>query len=423
MRPARARRGAVAVVVLVTVGLPFVTRLAVAGPAGPPPTPVPPNGSPSPFPQSLQTPQDATARPDLDVPVAYLADLDDGQAMFAKAPLARRPIASLTKIMTALLTLERTSLDDVVTITPEAVFGRDDFGASSSLGLRAGEKLTVRDLLYALMLQSSNDAAVALAIEVAGSEAAFVRLMNRRAATLGMDGTVFFSPNGLDDRGRSTALDLTRLVRVAYDTPGFAPIVATKFRTIPAPPGGKPRKIQNRNALLWLYPDAMGVKTGSTAGAGYCVVAVAERGGRRLISVVLGSGNEPFSEAATLFDYGFEAFEERTFVTAGQDLGTVAIRGGVVPVEAGAALEGLVPAEAGQAKRRIVVSPEAVFPPAADERIGTLKVTIPGVTVGAVPVVVSDVPAPPAAGDGPWWARASGAVVEGIGDVLRGIFG
>ena len=85
---------------------------------------MPPNGSPSPFPQSLQTPQDATARPDLDVPVAYLADLDDGQAMFAKAPLARRPIASLTKIMTALLTLERTSLDDVVTITPEAVFGR-----------------------------------------------------------------------------------------------------------------------------------------------------------------------------------------------------------------------------------------------------------------------------------------------------------
>ena len=77
------------------------------------------------------------------------------------------------------------------------------------------------------------------------------------------------------------------------------------------------------------------MKTGSTAGAGYCVVAVAERGGRRLISVVLGSGNEPFSEAATLFDYGFEAFEERTFVTAGQDLGTVAIRGGVVPVEAG----------------------------------------------------------------------------------------
>ena len=304
-----------------------------------------------------------------------------------------------------------------------AVFGRDDFGASSSLGLRAGEKLTVRDLLYALMLQSSNDAAVALAIEVAGSQAAFVRLMNRRAATLGMDGTVFFSPNGLDDRGRSTALDLTRLVRVAYDTPGFAPIVATKFRTIPAPPGGKPRRIQNRNALLWLYPGAIGVKTGSTAGAGYCVVAVAERGGRRLISVVLGSGNEPFSEAATLFDYGFEAFEERTFVTAGQDLGTVAIRGGVVPVKAGAALEGLVPTEAGQAKRRIVVSPDAVFPPAPDERIGTLKVTIPGVTIGAVPVVVSDVPAPPAAGDGPWWARASGAVVEGIGDVMRGIFG
>jgi hypothetical protein len=92
-------------------------------------------------------------------------------------------------------------------------------------------------------------------------------------------------------------------------------------------------------------------------------------------------------------------------------------------VKAGAALEGLVPTEAGQAKRRIMVSPDAVFPPAPDERIGTLKVTIPGVTVGAVPVVVGDVPAPPAAGDGPWWARAGGAIVEGIGDVVRGIFG
>ena len=112
------------------------------------------------------------------------------------------------------------------------------------------------------MLQSSNDAAVALAIAVSGSQERFVAAMNRRAEQLGMRATEFFSPNGLDDRGRSSARDLAIVVRAAYATPGFAPIVATKFKTIPAPKGTKPRHIQNRNALLWLYPGAIGVEDG-----------------------------------------------------------------------------------------------------------------------------------------------------------------
>ncbi len=274
------------------------------------------------------------------------------------------------------------------------------------------------------MLQSSNDAAVALAIHVSGSEQAFVGLMNRRAQRIGMKDTVYFSPNGLDDRGRSTAIDQLQLVRAAYDTPGFAPVVATKFRTIPAPKGSKPRKIQNRNALLWLYPGTLGVKTGFTAGAGYCLIAVAERGGRRTVAVILGSPNEPFSEAATLFDYGFSAFQTHTFLEAGQEMGIVPIRGGAVPVAAGRELAGLIPVDAVErAKRRIVISPNAVFPPVAGERVGTIKVTIPGLTVGAVPAVVAEVPAPPPAGDAPWWARAAGAVSGGVADALGGFFG
>jgi D-alanyl-D-alanine carboxypeptidase (penicillin-binding protein 5/6) len=401
-----------------------VITLASAEPSGPPPTPVPPNGSRSPFPQSLATPADATERPQSDVPVVLLVDLDDGQVLFAKAPEVQRPVASLTKVMTALIVLERLDLNDHVTVSPSAVFAPNDFGASSTLGLRAGEHRTVRELLYALLLQSSNDAAVALAIEVSGSEARFVSAMNRRAGQLGMRSTRFFSPNGLDDRGHSSAHDLAVLVRAAYETTGFAPIVATKFKTIPAPKGVKPRRIQNRNALLWLYPGAIGAKTGSTAGAGYCVIGVAERGGRRLMAIVLGSSKEPFSEAATLLDYGFQAFTQHTFVEAGQDVGTVAIRGGAVRGIADDSLTALVPTDqVDRAAERLVVARDAVFPPEQGQRIGILKITLPGISLGSVPVVVQQIPPPPPAGDGPWWVRATSAVGGALADVLGGLVG
>ncbi len=390
---------------------------------GPPPTPVPPNGSPSPFPQSLATPSDAVAEPRLDVPSAILADLDDGQLMFAKAPEARRPIASLTKLMTALLVLERRSLDDVVVVSPDAVFAHDDYGASSSLGLRAGERRTVRELLDGLLLGSANDAAVALSIDVAGSQRRFVALMNRRAQALGLRDTRFFSPNGLDDRGRSTARDLLVLTRAAYAIRGFGSIVASRVRTIPDP-NGRPRRIQNRNALLWLYSGAIGLKTGFTVGAGYCLIATAERGDRRLVAIVLGDRNEAFSEAATLLDHGFEGFQERTFVRAGEAIGVVRIRGGAVPVAADRAVRALVPtAQVERVRRRVTVAPKALFPPASGERVGTVKVMIPGVSLGSSPLVVSSVPPPPAAGDGPWWMRTVDAVAGGVAEVVGGLIG
>ena len=167
----------------------------------------------------------------------------------------------------------------------------------------------------------ANDAAVALAEHVSGSVDGFVRLMNRTADHLGMRDTRFYSPSGLDDRGRSTARDLITLTRADYAYPEFARIVRTKFFDVPSP-RGKARHIQNRNVLLWLYPGAIGVKTGYTAKAGFCLVAAAERDGLRLVAVVLGAPNEPFSDAATMLNYGFTAFERRTFVRAGDDLGS-----------------------------------------------------------------------------------------------------
>jgi D-alanyl-D-alanine carboxypeptidase (penicillin-binding protein 5/6) len=414
--------------ILVSVVAGLGLQLALLGTAsaersGPPPTPVPPRGSPSPFPQTLDTPSDGVAPPRIGALSAVLADLDDGQVMFAKAPEIRRPIASLTKVMTALIVLDRLALDEVVVVSPDAVFEDDDFGASSTLGLRAGERRTVRELLDALMLQSANDAAVALAIEVSGSQQRFVELMNGRAHSLGLRDTVFFSPNGLDDRGRSTARDLLALTRAAASQPGFSRIVGSRFRTIPSP-SGPPRRVQNRNALLWLYPGATGVKTGYTAGAGFCLIATAERDGRRLVAIVLGDRDEPFSDAAALLDHGFEGFREETFVHAGEAIGTVAIRGGAVPVAAERAVTALVPtAELDRVRRQVVVSPEALFPPALGERVGAIKVTVPGVSLGSSPLLVSEVPPPPAAGDDPWWARAVDAVGDALGDAVDGLVG
>jgi D-alanyl-D-alanine carboxypeptidase (penicillin-binding protein 5/6) len=411
------------VVAVVVAAQALLIGLASAQLAPPPPTPVPPDGSLSPFPQSLDTPADASSPPDISAPSAILADLDTGQVLFAKDVDAQRPIASLTKVMTALLVLEETDPADIVTVAPDAVIPDGDRPGISALGLEVGEQISVEDLLFALLLQSANDAAVALAEHVSGSEARFVRDMNARAATLGMRLTRFRSPNGLDDRGYSSVRDLMTLTRNAMAIPRFDDIVASRFHTIPAP-NGDPRRIQNRDALLWLYEGATGVKTGYTSRAGYCVIATAEREGRRLVAVVLGAPGDAFSDAAALLDHGFTAFTDHRFVTAGEPGGVVMLPGGSVSVEVGADLSALVPiASLDAVSEQVFVDPSAAYPPAPGERVARLKITLPGLTVGRVPLVVSSVPPPPPIDDGTWWVRAADALVEAVGatvDAIRG---
>jgi D-alanyl-D-alanine carboxypeptidase (penicillin-binding protein 5/6) len=420
MARARVRAGVAIAAVLAPVLLLATTAGGQLG--TPPPTPVPPRGSPSPFRTELATPADPVPPPAVDAPVVLLADLTNDQILQARAIDARRPVASLTKVMTALLTLERTQPGDIVTVPPEAVFAPDEYGASSTLGLRAGERLPVRDLLEAIILQSSNDAAIALAVHVAGSTERFVELMNRRAVQLGMRDTRFASPNGLDDRGLSTASDLLVLLRAAQAQPGFRELAATRFAEIPSPKG-PPRRVQNRNVLLWLYPGATGVKTGSTVGARFCLIATAKRDGRELAVILLGDPDETFSDAAALLNHGFAGFERHPFVARGDDLGVVRIVGGAVPVVAGADLEALVATGLlDRAQRRIVVDPRAAYPPAVGERVGTMRVTLPGVTVGSVPLLAAEVPPPPAA-EGPWWIRAGRTVARAFGQAVAGLFG
>lgn len=391
-----------------------------AAPAGaqsvPPPTPVPPSGSPSPFPTALDTPEPGRRPPELAAGSAALVDLDSGQVLFERNADQRRPIASTTKIVTALLVLEAVPPDDVVTVSPNAA---SQTGAT--LGLRPGERITVRHLLEGLLLGSANDAAVALAEHVAGSVDAFLDRMNDRMHQLGARDSRFESPNGLDDDGFSTAHDLALLTVEAYRNPAFAEVVSTKVAQIPAPKGPR-RTIQNRNALLWLYPDAIGVKTGFTSAAGFCLVGAAEREGLRLVAVVLGAPVEAFSDTAALLNHGFAAFQRRTVVAAGQSFGSVEVGEARVPAVADVSFVALLP-RGQEVDTRVAPRPGLSLPIAAGERVGAVIVRAGDERIGRVPLVTPRTVAGAPPPEPSWWETAWDAVAGFFADLFRSLFG
>lgn len=310
--------------------------------------------------------------------------------------------------MTALLVLESATPFDEVIASDNAVLEE-----GAELGLGEGERIPVRELLYALMLQSANDAAVALAEHVGGSVDAFIEKMNNRTREMGLTDTRFASPNGLDDSGHSTARDLAAITVEAFRSPTFAETVGAKFRTIPAP-GGPARRIQNRNALLWLYPDALGVKTGYTAAAGFCLVAAAERDGLRLATVVLGAPGEPFSDAAALLDYGFQAYERRQVVRLGDPLDPIRVAGRLVTVEAGDVLRVLL-RRGDSVVEEMRPSRTLSLPLARGEQVGELVVSVSGQELGVVPVVTAEAVSATPAVRQVWWRRVWDAIRSFLG--------
>jgi D-alanyl-D-alanine carboxypeptidase (penicillin-binding protein 5/6) len=232
-----------------------------------------------------------------------------------------------------------------------------------------------------------------------------------------MEETTFASPHGLDDRGLSSASDVLTLLREVRRHTAFRRLVASRLVVVRSD-SAPPRRIQNRNVMLWLYPGASGVKTGSTAGAGYCLVATARRGGRELAAVVLGGRDEVFSEAAALLNHGFAAYQVRTLVSEGTPLGSVRVRGGTVPVVAGEELEALVRVQdSGEVDRIVTATRSVAYPPASGSEVGTLRVTSGGTVLGQVPVLVADLP-PPEEPRGSWWSRAVGAISSALGGVI-----
>ena len=264
----------------------------------------------------------AYAAPPTSAHSAILMDADTGRVLYAHNIDRRSLIASTTKIMTALVVLEHCSADTVYTIPKQATNIE-----GSSIYLKEGEKLTIRELLYGMMLHSGNDAAVALALACSDSVPEFVDLMNLKAQKLGLQDTHFDNPNGLDSETHySTAADLANLTRYALQNPEFIQIVSTKSIAI-----GE-RYLTNHNKLLWSVEGAIGVKTGYTKAAGRILVSAAERDGRRLIAVTIHDGND-WSDHAALYDYGFSCYQPKKIAVSGKIAANIpGLDGGSYPV-------------------------------------------------------------------------------------------
>lgn len=232
---------------------------------------------------------------------AVLIDGHGGSVLYEKNAHSRMGMASTTKIMTALVAIENCPLDKQVQIDDKAV-GIE----GSSIYLTHGETLTMEQLLYALLLQSANDAATAIAIEVAGSIEDFAALMNEKADTMGLKDTHFTNPHGLyDDNHYTTAFELAVITKHALENETFRQIVSTVKQTIPLNNGDGTRLLVNHNKLLRLYDNAIGVKTGFTKKTGRCLVSAAEKDGTTVIAVTLNAPND-WNDHIAMLDLGFE---------------------------------------------------------------------------------------------------------------------
>jgi D-alanyl-D-alanine carboxypeptidase (penicillin-binding protein 5/6) len=236
------------------------------------------------------------ALPSVHVAAGVVVDAGSGRVLWSHRPHARRPIASLTKLMTALLSERGGGINRRFLVTP-AMTGETGF----TIGLHAGGKVSVHDMLAAMLIASANDAADALAVHTAGSVKAFVRRMNHEARKLKLSDTHYSNPSGIVDAGNhSSAWDVADLSRQVLAVGPLRRLVSAKFYR---PASGAP--FVNRNQLLWTYPDAGGIKTGETTLAGNCLAASATRGGHTLIAVELGAGGNEFAAAARMLNWGF----------------------------------------------------------------------------------------------------------------------
>ncbi len=243
---------------------------------------------------------------------AVLIDACSGRILYEHNASEKLPMASTTKIMTGLLACESGKLDESVKVS---AFASGTEG--SSLWLKPGEKMTLSDLTYGLMLKSGNDAAVAIAEHLAGNTDAFAVLMNEKAKKSGAMNTSFENPHGLDSEGHfTTAYDLSLIAREAMKNEEFAKIVATKTYSIPMQGEKWDRALKNHNKLLWLYDGCTGVKTGFTKRCGRCLVSSAERNGQKLICVTLNAPDD-WNDHSYLLDYGFNNYHAETPVKKG----------------------------------------------------------------------------------------------------------
>lgn len=316
-----------------------------------------------------ETHQDEKKLQSINAGAALVMDTLSGRVLFQKNGYTRRPMASTTKIMTAIVALERGNLQDTVIISKKAA---DTWG--SDINLKAGEKLKLSELLYGLMLKSGNDAAVAIAEHIGGSVESFCQMMNEKANDLGCTNTSFKSPHGLDMAGHyTTAYELALITRYALQNSTFSKIVATSDQLITG------RSLHNTNEMLGAYPGADGVKTGYTGQAGRCLVTSASRSGLRLISVVLGSPtrNARAQSSKNILDYAFDSYRLFTLLKSGKVMGQVQIIKGMATtvevVAEGSVTMPLSQDEMETMSSRLVYPNELTAPVSAGQSIGHVE--------------------------------------------------
>lgn len=340
---------------------------------------------------------------------AILIDASDGSVILAKHPSERRSMASTTKLMTALLTLEDAR--------SSAVFTAADYQAApieSKISLRPGERMTVGDLFTGMMLESANDAAITLAEGISGTEAAFVAKMNQRARSLGLRDTRYTNPIGLDQGPNyQSARDLAKLARRLMRNPRFAHVVDRPSAVLKS--GSHPRKVDNRNDLVGRYSYVKGVKTGHTRKAGYVLVGAATSTvGARVISVVMGEPSEAGRDADSLalLQYGLSRFTRRKVLDAARPVAKATIEHRSGHAELVPAHDLLLVTRRGERVRTRIDAPRQLGKTAAGARVGTIVVLRGTKVVGRVPLVAA------AAVPGAGLLRVVASDLGGLGTVV-----
>lgn len=333
-------------------------------------------------------PVSAQEAPSVSARCAAVIHLDTGEVLFEKNGSEKRAMASTTKIMTALLTLEEAAIENrQVKITREMVMVE-----GSSMGLREGDVLTLRDLAVGMLTVSGNDAANSAAIAVAGSREAFVESMNQRAQALGMTDTHFDTPSGLDgDTHYSTALDMAKLGAAAMSNPEFAAIAGSKSMKVNFPSPEKTVAYQNHNKLLSLYEGCTGVKTGFTKKAGRCLVSSAEKDGVRLVAVTLDAPDD-WNDHAALLDYGFSKMTYLTFDESGYSCllpvagaGEITVCGSSEPVTAA-----LPVSQEGAVQRKVLLPRFLYAPVKKGEQVGRVQYCLGEKIVAEIPLFAAE---------------------------------